>query len=261
MFGLMLVSDPDDYHGGAPLGVILIMLGVVTPFVFNAIISGKEKDKKDKALRQVQLLKEYYDETQTMILEICGEGRMLAMCREHDLLIRPEVCLLSITGKHLEIVALRIDGEKNAIDEISACGLSDACSDLRISASFDDIIRIEKKRPETTETVSPGKDDRLSRAVVGGVLAGEAGAVVGALTGTNKGPERRVVQNADAGGVYDRMSEGRETLIQLRDGGVIVLDGIEDRIQNPFVPVHPSRDLVDGFVEKLRSAIAEHRRG
>jgi len=101
---------------------------------------------------------------------------------------------------------------------------------------------------------------------MGGLLAGETGAVVGALTGSESPEPATHVRNPESGGIFEKMKPGKETLITTTEGECMLVDAPElpddmeglkwegrKWIEDAW------REHIDAFMETLRRRIAASR--
>jgi hypothetical protein len=248
--------------GGPAYGVPPLVLGLAAPFLWHWSIRSRDRRVREKSRADLQRWTTQLEQAKASIRGVAGQRQLIALCSQHPKLIQPTVCLLAIGQDRLDVIALRITAAPGILDRLADGGVSAMGSNLRFTLPFEDIISARGKRREIAVEGTPASDDRLVRALVGGVLAGEAGAVVGALTGTRTEAGRVVLQPGDKGGAYDRMSQG-QCLVQTESGDSLVLDGLDQYLQLPELPypMWPWRDVVHEFIVHLETAVHEWRLG
>lgn len=251
------------------LGTLMILAAIFVPVFWRMQDKSRDRKAKEQAERarvKSAARRQHLDSIKQRIVDLAGPGKVVAMCSGHSKLIRPSVCLLALAEGQLEIIALRVERASGLLERLAETDLETLSSNLRFGIGFDDIHSIHKKQGEIAFDKPPGSDDRLGRAVAGGVLFGGAGAVVGALTGNKAEGERVVIQEGDKGGIFDLMDVG-QTLITLNDGDNLIVDGPDStlnvRDEHRFgeaVPT-PWRNAVGQFLHQLEEAIHDWRLG
>lgn len=226
-----------------------------------------ERRAGEAVTRQWRLREEWLKEMQAQLAALCPEGSVVAICRRHPTLLVPTPCIVEHQAGASVMTALRVATGTRLLDALASVGLSGLRAPLQVKVPYDDITYLGTKQPskELTGCVS-GRDDRLGRAAVGGLLFGGAGATVGALTGSQMRPhatfEKRPSQR---GGLFSEVVEGREVVLLVRDGtGVIMADfddDITEVIDGDLCHSDVSRIALWSFAESARNRIHEQRMG
>ena len=83
--------------------------------------------------------------------------------------------------------------------------------------------------------------------------------MAGALSADPPPEDTGKITRGDHGGVFDRMTPNAETVIALRSGEHILVDGLDDACYSEFSSEYPWRGVVDDFLDLLRRVIADAR--
>lgn len=258
--GLAWAFGEDQDPAVRVVGILVLIASIAIPKAYWD--RGQARIMSEVAARaQAQrVAADYSAAVQQRLRAAVGPGRVVAVCSEHSRLLTPTVCLLSARDDVLEITALKVQPDHGLLDQLCDGRCLEAPTTLQFVIAFNDVVRFGKKAAAELGPHRPGVDDRLERAIIGGLIAGAPGAVVGALTGQRVAPAADVLSAGHRGGVYDRVAPDREWVIQTADGEWLVVCGSDGDLQHAY-NVAPWRAVVDGFNTDLRAAIVQKRMG
>jgi len=172
----------------------IFLLGLIAVSFFGYKVlgpSGKERlrirEERDREEERKQKIIARERAIEGRIVELSKSGTLtFAHCSDHPKIIKPISCLLECSDNTLTVTAIdRQDttASKYEIFDDVTNPQSKYRSHLVLSFAFEDMVSCKELRKDRTASLYEEGDDKIGRALVGGLLAGGAGAVVGAVSG------------------------------------------------------------------------------